>query len=62
MMNDLVLVMDKSIEGNWWIPKAYCVIGIVFGNFTLLALFTGILLQTFSEELEKQKTETKDQD
>lgn len=62
MMNDLVLVMDKTLERGWWIPKAYCVIGIICGNFTLLALFTGILLQAFSEESEKQKNETKDQD
>lgn len=27
-----------------WLPKIYCVVGIVIGNFTLLALFTGTLL------------------
>lgn len=43
IMFNLVLAMDKNGRSTL-IPKFYCIIGIIFGNFTLLALFTGTLL------------------
>ena len=46
-MNMLVRIYDKTSR---WVPQLYCVIGIIIGNLTILALFTGILCQTFSEQ------------
>ena len=46
-MNMLVRIYDKD---NNWVPEIYCVVGLIIGNLTLLALFTGILCQTFSEQ------------
>ena len=43
IMYQYVRVSAKTL-GNTWIAKAYCIVGIIFGNFTLLALFTGTLI------------------
>ena len=40
-----------------WIPMVYCVIGIVVGNLTLLSLFTGILLNNFTDETSSKATD-----
>ena len=45
-MNMLIRGYDPSYT---WVPKVYCVLGILIGNLTILALFTGILCQTFTE-------------
>ena len=47
IMNMLVRVYRIDGQKMEWIPKLYCVFGIVFGNLTLLALFVGIMLQGF---------------
>ena len=49
-MNGLTRVMDVSFGRALWVPQAYCIFGVLFGNLTLLALFTGILIQAFQEE------------
>ena len=46
-MNMLVRVYRVDGQKMEWIPKLYCVFGIIFGNLTLLALFIGIMLQGF---------------
>ena len=46
-MNEYVRAMDTTLGRGWWIPKAYCMSAMIVGNFSLLALFTGILLQAF---------------
>ena len=46
MMNLFVRVFVKS-NRQTLIPIIYFIGGLVIGNFTLLALFTGILLQGF---------------
>ena len=45
LMNTYVKGMEVSVGSNIWIPKVYCVVSLIVGNYTLLALFTGILLQ-----------------
>ena len=44
LMNMLVRFYEKNEYGNNWIPILYCTFSIIFGNLTLLALFTGMLL------------------
>ena len=56
-MNMLVRIYGFD---NRWVPETYCVIGIIIGNLTLIALFTGILCQTFSDE-NKPDNDKKDQ-
>ena len=51
-----ILVRGFDAQGKkTWIPKVYCVVGIIFGNFTLLALFTGSLLQAFSSTIKEHQ-------
>lgn len=51
-----ILVRGFDAHGKkTWIPKVYCVVGIIFGNFTLLALFTGSLLQAFSSTIKEHQ-------
>ena len=49
IMNLYVRAYEKNDDFKTWIPKTYCLIGLVIGNMTILALFTGILLQSFIE-------------
>ena len=49
-MNTFVRSFNKTLNRGEWIPIVYCVIGLVIGNLTLLSLFTGILLNNFSDE------------
>ena len=51
-MNMLVRIFDSGKSTG--IPEIYCVIGIIVGNLTLIALFTGILCQTFSDSKRKK--------
>lgn len=53
IMYEYVRAYDSWRGRGLFLPKSYCVIGIIVGNFTLLALFTGILLQAFSESDDK---------
>jgi len=56
-MNTYVKAMDDSQGYGTWIPKVYCVLTLIVGNFTLLALFTGILMQQFSTQTSENLSE-----
>lgn len=60
MMFILVRAMQKN-GASTLIPKLYCVVGMIFGNFTLLALFTGTLLQAFSKTIQEHQSIGQDQ-
>ena len=49
LMNTFVRSFNKTLNRGEWIPMVYCVIGIVIGNLTLLSIFTGVLLNNFSD-------------
>ena len=53
-MNMQVRFFEKILEQNAGIPIAYCFLSIVLGNLTLLALFTGMLVQNGKESKEDQ--------
>ena len=44
VMNMQVRFLEKSKEMPSIIPILYCVLSIIMGNLTLLALFTGMLI------------------
>ena len=57
-MNTYVRSFNKTLNRGEWIPKVYCVVGLVIGNLTLLSLFTGILLNNFSDETNSEAVDS----
>ena len=50
IMYQYVRATKKTLGRGAWIPQAYCSIGMLLGNLTLLALFTGILMEAFADD------------
>ena len=45
----------RANGSNEIVPKIYCMLALIIGNFTLLALFTGTLLQGFQNRIEENQ-------
>ena len=63
VMYQYVRAAGEGSSLGWTIATIYFTLTIVFGNFTLLALFTALLLKNFDrvedeDEEEKKKLET----
>ena len=49
VMSILYRGLGTSLGRGYWIAMTYCIVGIIFGNMIMLALFAGILLQAFAD-------------